>query len=110
MKWHFHSCELKRVIDGDTVEVKVDMGFNVFLDVTIRLARIDAPEPRGDTKLAGLLATTFAKELFETHGGNFSMDTVKHGKYRWVAELNFPDGTNFSDSMVKYGFAVLKNF
>ena len=37
-------CE--RVIDGDTIDARIDLGFNVWTFVRIRLYEIDAPESR----------------------------------------------------------------
>jgi micrococcal nuclease len=41
--WNYRAS-LVRVIDGDTVELKVDLGFRVYSQETFRLARINTPE------------------------------------------------------------------
>jgi micrococcal nuclease len=44
-----------RVLDGDTVNVLIDMGFGVRYDTSVRLMGIDAPEKTGITAPIGLL-------------------------------------------------------
>ena len=41
-----YRCKLLRVVDGDTIECDVDLGFYTWRKVTLRLADIDAPEIR----------------------------------------------------------------
>jgi endonuclease YncB( thermonuclease family) len=43
---YWYTCSLIRVIDGDSVELSVDLGFNVRIDITARLLGINAPEMR----------------------------------------------------------------
>ena len=51
-----------RVVDGDTIDARVDLGFSVWLDCRIRLEGIDAPETRTKNlseKMAGLQTKEF---------------------------------------------------
>jgi len=42
-----YRCKIRRIVDGDTVDVDIDLGFGVWLqDERIRLAGIDTPESR----------------------------------------------------------------
>lgn len=50
---------LHRVIDGDTVELMVDLGFRRYSREKVRLMGVNAPEPKGDTRLKGMAATEF---------------------------------------------------
>lgn len=50
---------LDRVVDGDTVDVTIDLGFEVFVKERVRLAGIDAPEVR-------------TRDLFEKEKGKIS--------------------------------------
>jgi endonuclease YncB( thermonuclease family) len=56
-----YRIEVLRVIDGDTIEVMVDYGFDQFGKETIRLYDVDTPETRGSNvdKVRGPLATYF---------------------------------------------------
>ena len=41
---YLYSGEVTRVVDGDTIDVAVDLGFKIVLNERFRLANIDAPE------------------------------------------------------------------
>lgn len=54
---YHYKATVKRVIDGDTVVVDVDLGFSVVLrDQPVRLAKVNTPEKKGKTKAAGVAA------------------------------------------------------
>lgn len=59
MSLYRYSVEVVRVIDGDTVDVIIDLGFEVFVKERVRLAGIDAPEVR-------------TRDLFEKEKGEIS--------------------------------------
>ena len=40
----YEFCRIEKIVDGDTVDVGVDLGFHVTTKVRVRLARINAPE------------------------------------------------------------------
>ena len=58
-----YSCKLVKVIDGDTVDVDIDLGFDIILKKQrVRLAGIDTPESRTsdlDEKKYGLKSKQF---------------------------------------------------
>ena len=41
-----YNAEVRRVVDGDTVDVTIDCGFNIHIKERVRLSGIDAPENR----------------------------------------------------------------
>tara|TARA_R110000824_G_scaffold371199_1_gene560880 strand:+ start:316 stop:687 length:372 start_codon:yes stop_codon:yes gene_type:complete len=100
--YNYH-IEVLRVIDGDTIEVMVDYGFDQFGKETIRLYDIDTPETRGSNvdKIRGPLATMFTINWLdgETADGFFPtgliMNSRKYnprGKYgRALADIYRPD-------------------
>jgi micrococcal nuclease len=54
-----YKCKVKRVVDGDTVDIVLNLGFNVLHAVRVRLAGIDTPECRTrdlDEKARGKLS------------------------------------------------------
>ena len=56
---------IRRVVDGDTVDVTLDLGFNILYNSRIRLHGIDAPESRTrdlEEKARGLAAKERVKE------------------------------------------------
>jgi micrococcal nuclease len=53
-----YKCKVKRVVDGDTMDVILDLGFNIHFSSRVRLAGIDTPESRTrdkDEKVRGLI-------------------------------------------------------
>ena len=81
-------CEVDRVVDGDTVDVNVDMGFYLKQLVRVRLLNVDTPE-RGEDDWKE--ATDTLKELIkqgEQIDKRFCLMTHKTGKYgRWLGNL-----------------------
>lgn len=61
-----YNYKVTRVIDGDTIEGTVDLGFDVSVKLRIRLADVDTPEifrPKSEAERAlGLKATKFVEE------------------------------------------------
>jgi micrococcal nuclease len=61
-----YNCIIKRIVDGDTVDVDIDLGFDTWLhNVRVRLPGIDAPESRTrdlTEKYYGNLATQFVEQ------------------------------------------------
>ena len=41
-----YNCEVTYIVDGDTCDVKIDLGFNIFHTARVRLYGINAPESR----------------------------------------------------------------
>ena len=67
-----YRCKVVRVIDGDTVDVDIDLGFGVWLHKErVRIVGIDTPESRTRDKVEkrfGLLAKEFVEKFFKTDG------------------------------------------
>jgi len=66
-----YRCKIIKVIDGDTVDVDIDLGFNVVLEKQrVRLFGIDTPESRTrdlEEKKYGLMAKDFVKKYMPVH-------------------------------------------
>ena len=64
-----YSCKLIKVIDGDTIDIDIDLGFGVWLrNQRIRMYGIDTPESRTrdlDEKKYGLAAKAFLTEMLD---------------------------------------------
>ena len=63
---YVYSAVVKRVVDGDTLDVTLDLGFNIFHNGRVRLLGIDTPESRTrrlKEKALGLAAKARLKEL-----------------------------------------------
>ena len=76
-------CKVTRVVDGDTIDVNIDLGFSIWHKARVRMAGIDAPESRTrnkEEKVLGLAAKTRLKELLK--GQKVSIQCTKEkGKF-----------------------------
>ena len=74
-----YRCKVVKIIDGDTVDVDIDLGFGVWMrDQRIRLYGIDTPESRtsdDQEKVYGLAAKDFVVKW--TNAGDLSLRTFK---------------------------------
>ena len=78
-----YKVKITRVVDGDTVDAEVDLGFDTFIKDRIRLMGIDTPESRTRNKkekALGLAAKAYLKELLRENRGNIRLRTSKEGK------------------------------
>ena len=69
-----YNAKLDRVVDGDTVDALVDLGFDTHKIIRIRLVGINAPESRTrdlEEKVRGLAAKARVKELLKEHKNIF---------------------------------------
>jgi len=110
-----YRCKVVKIVDGDTVDVDIDLGFGVWLKKErIRMFGIDTPESRTrdlDEKKYGLMAKDYITRLLDDEGG-IVLKTRKdaEGKYgRILGELwrttDFAD-TSINDLMIKNHHAV----
>ena len=64
-----YRCKLRKVVDGDTVDVDIDLGFGVWLnDQRIRLYGVDTPESRTrdlEEKKYGLAAKAYVEKFLD---------------------------------------------
>ena len=82
MDFREYECELIRVVDGDTIDCWIDLGFKVKFKSRVRYMGLDTWESRTrdlDEKKKGLLAKARNKELLEQ--GVFKLRSFGTGKY-----------------------------
>ena len=89
---YYYGVEILRVVDGDTVDVRIDLGFDVWHKSRVRLMGINAPESRTrdlEEKEKGLAAKAYVKDLLENSDeGKFLLKSHGVGKYgRVLGEL-----------------------
>ena len=89
---HNYSAKLLRVVDGDTCDAMIDLGFNTWVKKRIRFKGVDCWESRTrdlDEKKKGLAAKAYTKELLENSDeGKFVLKSYGLGKYgRVLADL-----------------------
>ena len=108
-----YKAEIRRVVDGDTVDVTIDCGFNIHIKERVRLSGIDTPECRTrdlEEKARGLAAKNRLIEILESFGDKFVIKTFidKKGKFgRLLGELISEDGKqNANQMLLKEGHAA----
>ena len=66
--YNFRVTEINRVLDGDTIDVTIDLGFDLYKKERVRIAGVDTPEKRTrdlEEKALGIDATNRLKEQLE---------------------------------------------
>ena len=66
--YNFRVVEINRVLDGDTIDVTIDLGFDLYKKERVRVAGVDTPEKRTknlEEKALGVDATNWLKEKLE---------------------------------------------
>jgi len=80
-----YRCVIKRVVDGDTVDVDLDLGFGLWLrDERVRIFGIDTPESRTRDdveKVFGLAAKQFVEELLPEGSRAILLSKEYKGKF-----------------------------
>ena len=67
--YNFRVTEINRVLDGDTIDVTIDLGFDLFKKERVRIAGVDTPEKRTrdlEEKALGIDATNWLKDKLES--------------------------------------------
>ena len=94
-----YQCELINVLDGDTIDCYIDLGFNMKTKKRIRYMGIDTWESRTrdlEEKAKGLKAKEFTKKMLERNEGNFKIISHGVGKYGRVLGELFIEGEDKS--------------
>jgi len=101
---YYYKAHVIEVYDADTITVRLDLGLRINVQEKLRLARINAPEIRGEERPEGLVARDRLRELILDK--DVVVQTIKDtkGKYgRYIAEIWMNDGEewiNVNDLLV----------
>lgn len=108
-----YASKLVKVVDGDTVDLSVDLGFMVSVLERFRLEGINAPEMKLTELAAGKASKAHLESLLaDAKLGIIRLDSTGKDKYgRWVAKLYYVSSTtgetvDVSAQMIADGFAV----
>ena len=114
--YNFRVTKIVKVLDGDTIDVLIDLGFDLYKKERVRIAGVDTPEKRTrdlEEKALGIDATNWLKEQLEnTIQGNDEL-TIRTelkggvGKYgRLLGWLYVGDNTkSINEQMISQGYA-----
>jgi len=106
-----YGCKVTRVVDGDTIDVDLDLGFDIIYKCRVRLYGIDTPESRTrnkDEKVRGKLAAKFLQDAI-SNGENVILQTQlkdSKGKFGRVLASVIVDGINVNQQMITNHMAV----
>lgn len=104
-----YQAEVLSIHDGDTLTLRISLGFHLYHDVTVRLAGLDAPElrtPEGDA------AKLWVAAWFAAHHGPYIVVTMKDrtDKYgRLLATVVSDDGRSLTADLLADGIARVYN-
>ena len=112
-----YNIELLRVVDGDTIDAKIDLGFDVSVKKRVRFLGVNAPESRTrdlEEKAKGLAAKDRVKQLLEGCGQIqlTSHGVGKFGRCLGEVHIDIVDGkesltlVNVNELLIKEGHAV----
>ena len=118
MDKYIYRAKLDRVVDGDTVDALIDVGFNIWFKKRIRFKGLDTWESRTrnlEEKKKGLAAKARTKELLEkvsSKSGYFRIKSYGLGKYgRVLADIFIMDKDgkqwNVNETLISEGHAYI---
>lgn len=100
-----YDATIRRVVDGDTFDADVDLGFRTSSAQRFRLRRFNAPEMRGPERELGKMAKARVSEILRP-GSVVRLRTHKGDAFgRWLADVETPLG-DLTDRLLEEGFGV----
>ncbi len=106
--------KVSRVVDGDTVDAELDLGFGIKMNQRFRIADYDAPEtwrPRNEAELQhGKEATKRAMELLMNKDLLFRSSKIPGIYGRYGATIWLEDGKDFGQVMIQEGFSKREEY
>ena len=107
-----YKAKLIRIIDGDTLDAEIDIGFDVFVRKRIRLWGINAPETRSrdkDEVKAGKNTYRRLASILALSNGEFELITHGNGKYgRCLGEIFVKEHTeSVNQVLINEGLAKI---
>ena len=118
MEKYIYRAKLERVVDGDTIDALIDVGFDIWIKKRIRYSGIDTWESRTrnlEEKAKGLEAKARNKELLmevSSKSGYFRLKSFGVGKYgRVLGEIYIEDAEgkqyNINETLISEGHAYV---
>ncbi len=114
--YNFRVTKIDKVLDGDTIDVTIDLGFDLYKKERVRIAGVDTPEKRTrnkEEKLLGIDATNWLKEKLDSTIAGDDELTIRTelvggvGKYgRLLGWLYIGDSElSLNEEMITEGYA-----
>ena len=112
-----YRCKILRVVDGDTVDVDIDLGFGMWMHKDrVRMMGIDTPESRTRGKVEkkfGLASKQFVKDMMPVGSKQVLKTQIdrsgedKKGKFGRILGDFLIDGKKLTETMIKEGYGVV---
>ena len=103
-------CKVKKVVDGDTVDLTIDLGFSIFHKARVRLAGVDTPECRTRDlvqKARGLISKHYVEDqLNSAKEIKVVTELDRKGKFGRVLGTLWADGDCINALLVANNYAV----
>jgi micrococcal nuclease len=103
-----YNASVLKVVDGDTIDAMIDLGFSVWVKKRIRLYGIDAPETRTrnlEEKARGFQTKERLVELLEKSDNKFVLVSHGVGKYGRCLGTILINDTDINQLLIKEGLA-----
>jgi micrococcal nuclease len=110
--YEYRVKNITKVVDGDTIDVDIDLGFNIFYSQRVRLAGIDTPESRTSDKAEKILGLE-SKEYLKSKLKDAKLIVIKtekpdssekYGRILGWVYIN-GDTVSINDQMIEDGYA-----
>ena len=113
-----YKAKVDRIVDGDTIDITIDLGFKITTHQRIRLAGINTPETYNVKKDSeeykkGLAAKQFVEQRIADNNFETTVETEKDtGKYgRYIGTIWLADNiASLNDELVEKGFAKIARY
>lgn len=111
-----YECTVKKVVDGDTMDVEIDLGFDIITKQRIRLLDVDTPETYRPSceaeRMHGERAKQFVISMLLDKKCKLVTDRDRKGKYGRYLGILYPPGSEISinDLLKQHGLAKLETY
>jgi len=113
-----YKATVSHIVDGDTIDIIIDLGFKITTNQRIRLKEINTPETYNVKKTSeeykkGMLAKEFVQQRLLANNNEIIVETDKEtGKYgRYIGVIWLADNeTSLNDELVNKGFAKVAHY
>lgn len=99
-----------RVIDGNSVEIQIDLGFNIKFTEKARLLGINAPEKRGKNFIKGLESLKYLSDKILNKDVIVKTEKDTKGKFGRYLVTIFLNDENINNWMVKNNYAQIAKY
>lgn len=106
LPWVYQRCEVIKVRDGDTFDVKVDIGFGLSMEIAVRLRGVNCAEMKGPDAEKAAKARAYTEATL-ANSKTFAIMSYGWDKYggRIDAEVLLSDGRSLNELLVKSDLA-----